>query len=331
MATINDVCKTTGLSKATVSRVINGSSQVKPETRELVLSVMQQLNYHPSSVAQALATKVSNTIGLILPEFQSNYFGSILYQAEQCVQQANKKLVVVNSKKQADGEKDSVRALAFQRCDAILLYSRHLTCEQLVALQAEVNVPLIALNRQLSTDKLISFGLEQTQLARIAMQHLLDLGHRDIACITSPLDSETGRRRYEVYQQLLTPLHPELPTSWIAEGENTMQTGYDCTVKLLHSPSPFSAIFACNDDMALGALRALHDAGLKVPNDVAVIGIDNEPAAGFSIPSLSTVSLPIVELTDAAMQVAIRYSNKQDVNLTHHIYSGELIVRESTR
>ncbi|SJL83347.1 LacI family DNA-binding transcriptional regulator [Vibrio palustris] len=330
MATINDVCKVTGLSKATVSRVINGSEQVKPATRKLVTAAMKQLNYHPSSVAQALATKVSNTIGLILPEFQSNYFGNILYQAEQCVQKANKKLVVVNSKKHSEGEQDAVRALAFQRCDAILLYSRHLTSDELVALQAEVNIPLIALNRQLTSDKIISLGLEQTQLARIAMEHLLELGHRNIACITSPLNSETGRRRHQVYQDLLAPYHSDIPESWTAEGDNTIQTGYDSTVKLLHASTPFTAIFACNDDMALGALRALHDAQLKVPDDVAVIGIDNEPAAGYSIPSLSTVALPISELTDAAMQLAIKYSNKTEVPITHQTYLGKLIVRESS-
>ncbi|MEI8595234.1 LacI family DNA-binding transcriptional regulator [Photobacterium sp. Hal280] len=331
MATINDVCKATGYSKATVSRVLNGTGQVKAATRDAVLAAMQTLGYQPNTLAQALATNTSNTIGLILPHFQSSYFGSILHHAEQSTQQAGKKLLVVNSRNTADGEREAVATLANQRCDAILLYSRHLTMGDLAALQQRVLPPLIILNRQSEENTLHSFGLDQRQLAAIAMQHLLDLGHRNIACITSPLASETGQIRYAVYQQMLEQHQITLQPGWVCEGTNTLASGYQAVEQLLSRRQNVSAIFACNDDMAIGAIRALYDHGLRVPQDVSVMGIDNEPAAAYAIPSLTTVSLPIVRLTQDAMTLAIALANKAPAHTHHQTYTGALVLRESTQ
>ncbi len=331
MATINDVCKAAGVSKATVSRVLNNSAQVREATRESVLSVMKELGYQPNTLAQALATNTSNSIGLVLPEFQSNYFGNILHHAGQGALQAGKKLLVIRSKNSAEGERETVETIANQRCDAILLYSRHLSEQELIELQQKIAQPLIILNRQLTAQTLSSFGLEQTQLATLAIKHLIDLEHQDIACITSPLNSETGHLRYAAYENQLTEHQLSINPHWVTEGDNTLEGGYKAAQVLLQTGERFSAIFACNDDMAIGAIRALHDHGLKVPQDVSVIGIDNEPAAAYAIPSLSTVSLPIVRLTQDAITLAIAQANKKENSASHQSYDGELVARESTQ
>ncbi|MBG8945064.1 LacI family DNA-binding transcriptional regulator [Vibrio cholerae] len=330
MATINDVCKLAGVSKATVSRVLNETGQVKAQTREAVLAAMQQLGYQPNSLAQALATNTTNSIGLVLPHFESSYFGSILFEAEQGAQKAGKKLLVVNSKNSEQGEKEAVATLAAQRCDAILLYSRHLSEVQLLELQQQYPSPLVILNRRLHHPQLHSFGLDQTQIAQLAMQHLLNLGHRHIACITSPLVSETGKIRYQVYQQALHEQGIELNSSLVIEGDNTLLGGYQAMQQLLQQGISMSAVFACNDDMALGAMRAMHEHGINVPKQVSLIGIDNEPAAAFAIPSLSSVSLPIGELTQQAMSLAVEIANKKPQDAQHRLYQGSLIAREST-
>jgi len=330
MATINDVCKLAGVSKATVSRVLNETGQVKAQTREVVLAAMQQLGYQPNSLAQALATNTTNSIGLVLPHFESSYFGSILFEAEQGAQQAGKKLLVVNSKNSEQGEKEAVATLAAQRCDAILLYSRHLSEVQLLELQQQYSPPLVILNRRLHHPQLHSFGLDQTQIAQLAMQHLVNLGHRDIACITSPLVSETGKIRYQVYQQALHEQGIEPDRAWTAEGDNTLLGGYQAMQQLLQQRISMTAVFACNDDMALGAMRAMHEHGIHVPKQVSLIGIDNEPAAAFAIPSLSSVSLPIGELTQQAISLAIEIANKKPQDAQHRLYQGCLIAREST-
>ncbi|ENM5905394.1 LacI family DNA-binding transcriptional regulator [Vibrio mimicus] len=330
MATINDVCKLAGVSKATVSRVLNETGQVKAQTREAVLAAMQQLGYQPNSLAQALATNTTNSIGLVLPHFESSYFGTILFEAEQGAQKAGKKLLVVNSKNSEQGEKEAVAMLAAQRCDAILLYSRHLSEAQLLEVQQQYQPPLVILNRRLSHPQLHSFGLDQTQIAELAMQHLLNLGHRHIACITSPLDSETGKIRHLVYQQSLHEQWIKLDLSWTVEGDNTLLGGYQAMQQLLKRGISMTAVFACNDDMALGAMRAMHEQGISVPKQISLMGIDNEPAAAFAIPSLSSVSLPIGDLTQQAVALAVQIANKQPQSAQHRLYQGELIVREST-
>lgn len=330
MVTINDVCKLAGVSKATVSRVLNETGQVKAQTREAVLAAMQQLGYQPNSLAQALATNTTNSIGLVLPHFESSYFGSILFEAEQGAQKAGKKLLVVNSKNSEQGEKEAVATLAAQRCDAILLYSRHLSEVQLLELQQQYPSPLVILNRLLHHPQLHSFGLDQTQIAQLAMQHLLNLGHRHIACITSPLVSETGKIRYQVYQQALDEQGIKLDLSWTVEGDNTLLGGYQAMQQLLKRDISITAVFACNDDMALGAMRAMHEHGINVPKQVSLIGIDNEPAAAFAIPSLSSVSLPIGELTQQAISLAVEIANKKPQDAQHRLYQGSLIARESS-
>ncbi|EOW2077321.1 LacI family DNA-binding transcriptional regulator [Vibrio mimicus] len=330
MATINDVCKLAGVSKATVSRVLNETGQVKAQTREAVLAAMQQLGYQPNSLAQALATNTTNSIGLVLPHFESSYFGTILFEAEQGAQKAGKKLLVVNSKNSEQGEKEAVAMLAAQRCDAILLYSRHLSEAQLLEVQQQYQPPLVILNRRLSHPQLHSFGLDQTQIAQLAMQHLLNLGHRHIACITSPLCSETGKIRHQVYQQALDEQGIKLDLSWTVEGDNTLLGGYQAMQQLLKRGISMTAVFACNDDMALGAMRAMHEQGISVPKQISLMGIDNEPAAAFAIPSLSSVSLPIGDLTQQAVALAVQIANKQPQSAQHRLYQGELIIREST-
>ncbi len=331
MATINDVFKAAGVSKATVSRVLNNSAQVREVTRTKVLSVMKELGYQPNTLAQALATNTSNSIGLVLPDFRSNYFGNILHHAGQGALQAGKKLLVIRSKDSAEGERETVETIANQRCDAILLYSRHLTQQELVELQSKVSLPLIILNRQLQQESLASYGFNQTQLARLAVSHLIDKGHQNIGCITSPLDGETGQFRYKAYQDQLTTSGIVPNSDWVVEGDNTLEGGYQATVELLKSGQKLTAIFACNDDMAIGSIRALHDNGIRVPEDISMIGIDNEPAAAYAIPSLSTVSLPVVRLTQEATKLAIELSNKKPAEITHRTYDGELVIRESTR
>lgn len=331
MATISDICKTTGFSKATVSRVINGNPSVKPKTRDIVLKAMESMGYHPNPVAQSLATRKSNTIGLILPHFYSYYFGSIMQTIAQSAQDSNKKLLVMDSHNTRDGELEALRSLVSQKCTAIIIYSRHLTETELVELKEKNNVPLIILNRLFTDSHLSSFGFSQFQLAYLATEHLVNLGHKEIACITNPLDSQTGKSRFDAYKQCLENHNIVFSEQKIVEGNNEMDSGYQCAKTLLERNISFSALFCCTDDMALGAIRALHEAGISVPNDVSVVGIDNEPNSSYSVPSISTVALPIKELTNDAVKLAIAFTEDSDSDsILHKEYLGTLIERESS-
>lgn len=331
MATISDICKTTGFSKATVSRVINGNPSVKPKTRDIVLKAMESVGYYPNPVAQSLATRRSNTIGLILPHFYSYYFGSIMKTIAQQAQDSNKKLLLMDSHNTRDGELEALRSLVSQKCSVIIVYSRHLSETELTEFQNRSNVPLIVLNRQFSDSHVSSFGFSQYQLGYLATEHLIQLGHTQIACITNPLDSQTGKSRLNAYQACLEKHNLPFSEETVIEGNNQIETGYQCAKTLLARNISFSALFCCTDDMALGAIRAMHEQGLKVPEDISVVGIDNEPNSSFSVPSISTVALPITELTQDAIDLAIAFTNDPDSKIVlHKEYTGTLIERESS-
>ncbi len=330
MATIKDVCKAAGVSKATVSRVLNGSESVKEQTRQTVLATMKSLGYQPNAFARALATNSYNTFGLILPHFESHYFGSMLTEAALDMQKADKKLFVMNSSDCAKGEEDAVRSLNAHNCDAIMIYSRHLSEQQLSSLQQEIKTQLIVINRSLDDERLFSFGFDQEQVARVATNHLLNSGHKQIACITTPMSSSTGHKRLAGYKETLNEHGIKVEDSLIFHGESSLKSGYDATIKLIDSGVPFTAIFSCADSMAIGAIRALHDRGIKVPEEVSVIGIDGDPAGDYMVPRLSSVALPILELTRDAVTTALTY-NKRESDKKHFQYQGSLKVKESTR
>ncbi|MGP8305768.1 LacI family DNA-binding transcriptional regulator [Vibrio sp. YIC-376] len=331
MATIKDVCKAAGVSKATVSRVINGSEYVKEQTRQSVLAAMKSLGYQPNAFARALATNSYNTFGLILPHFESHYFSSILTEAALDMQKADKKLFVMNSSDSAAGEEDAVRSLNAHNCDAILIYSRHLSEQQLSSIQQEIKTQLIVINRALDDEKLFSFGFDQEQVARLATNYLLDIGHKQVACITTPMSSSTGQKRLSAYKETLTEHGIDIVDTLIIEGESNPKSGYDATIKLIDSGVPFTAIFSCTDSMAIGSIRALHDRGIKVPEHVSVIGIDGDPTADYMVPRISTVALPILELTRDAVTTALTLNKEQTSDKKHFQYQGSLQVKESTR
>jgi len=330
MATINDVCKQAGVSKATVSRVINGTGQVKSATRQAVFDAMQALNFKPNRLAQALATNSSNSIGLIVSNFQGNYFGTLLKQAAKAAENAGKQLFVTDGHNNAQREMAAIDSLLERRCDAIVLYSRSLSQQDLSTLKARIAIPIVVINRQLQDKNCHALCFDQQHAAQLAVNHLLEMRHTEIAYITSPLNASTGKLRLKAYQEALLQRNITLNPALIAEGEHTLSSGYTACKKILENAAPFTALFASNDAMAIGAMKALSEAGIKVPDDVSLIAIDNDPISGFITPALSTVALPVETLTVTAMQMALDLANAREVEPGNRLFKGKLIVRAST-
>lgn len=330
MATIKDVCKLAGVSKATVSRVINGTGQVKESTTQSVLSAMQQLNFKPNRLAQALANNSSNCIGLILSDFAGDYFSTILKQAAKAAELANKQLIVTDGHDTPEREIEAIDSLVEHCCDAIVLYSRRLSQEELSRLEARIDVPIVVLNRQLKNKNGYTVCFDQQSIARLAVEQLLELQHSEIAYITSPLDTSTGKLRLQAYNDTLLHHNITPEPALITEGNYTLNSGYHACKKILETGHSFSALFSSNDDMAVGAIRALMEAGKRVPEDISVISIDNSPISEFIQPTLSSVDLPIKELIDAAMRVALELADGKDIVAENQAFLGRVILREST-
>ena len=330
MPTINDVSKLAGVSKATVSRVINNKGKIKDSTRKIVFEAMQSLNYKPNSLAQALASNTSKTIGLITSDFDGNYFGVLLKESAKLADQAGKQLIVTDGHSNAQREMEAIDSLVARRCDVILIYSRQLTQQDFKKIKEHTTTPIVIMNRQVQNDTYPSVWFDHLHAAKLATNHLLDLKHTQIAYITSSIETRTVKIRYQAFQDCLQEHNIKLNSKLTAKGNFTVEGGYQACIDILSQQQSFTALYAFNDDMAIGAIRALHEAGIKVPEQVSVIGFDNEPFTSYLIPSLTTVELPIKEITEAAMKIALQLANGEPVSVRKRMFQGKIIPREST-
>jgi len=330
MATINDVCKLAGVSKATVSRVMNGTGQVKESTAKIVLQAMAQLNFKPNRLAQALANNGANSIGLILSDFSGDYFGTILKRAAKGAEVAGKQLSVTDGHDDHLREIEAIDSLVEHCCDAIVLYSRSLSQQDLSDIKARIDIPFVIINRQLDDKSIHAVYFDQESIARLAVNQLLDFNHTEIACITSPLDACTGQLRLKAFKDALIARNLVPNEALIVEGKHSMESGYQACQKILATGLSFTALFASNDEMAIGAMKALTEAGKRIPDDISIIAIDNSPLAQFVMPTLSSVELPVKELTDTAIKIALDLAAGKKVKQSIPGFQGKVVLRDST-
>ncbi|MDA0147744.1 LacI family DNA-binding transcriptional regulator [Vibrio sp. LaRot3] len=330
MATINDVCRVAGVSKATVSRVINGTGQVRASTREKVEAVMKELNYRPSIVAQALANKSANSIGLVISDFTGGYFGNLLKQASVSAEKMGKQLLFADGHNNAEDELKAVHSLVEKRCDIIILYSRMLSCEQVIALSKSIDVPLLNVGRLLPESAGYSISFDQKNAIQIAAKHLVDLGHKNLTYMGPKPTTPTSRMRLAGFLEYVEQHEEQGLVNQICESNFGFEEGYKATKKWLESNHFGSAIIAAADDIAVGCIKALKEHGILVPQHVSIVSIDNDACSPFIDPPLTTVDVPIREVTDRAMAVAQEILSGAPQPDPEVIY-GQLIERASTR
>lgn len=314
MTTIVDVCRLAGVSKTTVSRVLNNTGQVSASTRERVLGAIDRLGWRPNALAQANANQRSNMIGLIISYFDSVYFGRLMHEAAETVGAASKFLIVTDGHNDPARELEAVDLLVDRRCDAIVLYSRFVPDEKLLQLVRELPVPLMVMNRSVPGRPERGAVFAQRAAAHAAVTHLLENGHRRIACIASRTHTRTAKERLRGYEQALAEFGVAPDRALIVAVEDSdIPAGYAACQELLGRGQPFSAVFCLTDRTAEGTYRALAEAGIRVPHEVSVFGFDDDPIAAYLLPALSTVRVPIREMTRAVFEQAIRLTAGQPV------------------
>ncbi len=328
MITMLDVSRRAGVSKATVSRVLNGTGQVKESTRQKVFKAMQALDYRPNFLARSLANRTSNSIGLVVSTFDGFYFGRLLQQASRQTESHGKQLIVTDGHDTPEREQEAVQMLADRQCDAIILYTRYMSEKAILALADSITMPLIIINRDVSLARERAIFFEQEDAAFQAVDYLISQGHREIACITVPGHTPTGKSRLMGYRKALEKNGIDWDPAKVKYGDSSMTRGYDACNELLQEGVTFSALFACNDDMALGASKALHQAGLNIPQDVSLFGFDDAPSAKWLEPGLSTVYLPIDTMITTAIDQAIRMVNGEEIEPIPP-FTGTLVLRDS--
>ncbi|WBM71428.1 LacI family DNA-binding transcriptional regulator [Buttiauxella sp. WJP83] len=328
MVTMLDVALRAGVSKATVSRVLNGIGQVKESTREQVFNAMEELGYRPNFLARSLANRSSNSVGLVVSTFDGFYFGRLLRQASRQTEAWGKQLIVTDGHDTPQKELEAVQMLVDRHCDAIVLYTRFMNERTLLSLMNSIKVPLVVINRDISLARDRCVFFEQQDAAFKATDYLIQQGHREIACITVPISTPTGQARLMGYRKALQKHGIAYSEDRVKYGDSTMTLGHKLCQELLESRVPFTALFACNDDMALGASKALHQAGRRIPQDISLFGFDDAPSAQWLEPALSSVYLPIDSMITTAIDQAIKLANGEPIEAIPP-FVGKLVLRES--
>ncbi|HHC2519529.1 TPA: HTH-type transcriptional regulator GalS [Klebsiella pneumoniae] len=317
MITIRDVARQAGVSVATVSRVLNNSALVSPDTRDVVMKAVTQLGYRPNANAQALATQVSDTIGVVVMDVSDAFFGALVKAVDTVAQQHQKYVLIGNSYHEAEKERHAIEVLIRQCCSALIVHSKALSDDELSDFMQHIP-GMVLINRIVPGYAHRCVGLDNVSGALMATRMLLNHGHQRIGYLSSNHGIEDDDMRREGWSKALQEQGIIAPDSWIGSGSPDMQGGEAAMVELLGRNLGLTAVFAYNDSMAAGALTTLKDNGIVVPQHLSLIGFDDIPISRYTDPQLTTVRYPVMSMAKLATELALLgAAGKLDREATH--------------
>jgi LacI family transcriptional regulator len=327
MANIYEVAELAGVSLATVSRVINPGAKVSDKTRQKVLSAMQQLGYQPNSIAQSLATRSSNSVGVIVSELHGPFFGAMLSAIEETLKAAGKFVLVAAGHSKEEQEREAVRFLVSRNCDALIVHCERLS-DKFLADHDHDNTPLVVMNRKVRGLSDRCFSLNNELGGFLATQSLIARKHRKIAYISGPLDWGDAKQRLAGHKRALSEAGVKFDERLLYEGDYHEAGGQDALDALLAKKIPFTAVACANDEMAAGAMAAAHERGLDLPRELSIVGYDDAPISRYVYPKLTTVHYPIADMGRMAARWVLKnvYEQEQPVQ---QVFEPVLIERDS--
>lgn len=328
MITIRDVARQAGVSVATVSRVLNNSALVSPDTRESVMKAVTQLGYRPNANAQALATQVSDTIGVVVMDVSDAFFGALVKAVDTVAQQHQKYVLIGNSYHEAEKERNAIEVLIRQRCLALIVHSKALSDEELGDFMQHIP-GMVLINRIVPGYAHRCVGLDNVSGALMATRMLLNHGHQRIGYLSSNHGIEDDALRREGWFRALQEHSIIAPDSWVGSGSPDMQGGEAAMVELLGRNLGLTAVFAYNDSMAAGALTTLKDNGIVVPQHLSLIGFDDIPISRYTDPQLTTVRYPIMSMAKLATELALLGAAGKLDHDARHCFMPTLVRRHS--
>lgn len=330
MTTIREVAESAGVSYATVSHVINNTRVVSQGTRERVLAAMAALNYRPNALARSLRQGKTNTFGLVLPNSANPFFAEISRSIEDAAFRKGYSVFLCNTELDTQRELFYVDVLSKKQVDGIIFVAAgeqgdsldFLIRENMPVVMIDRNVPNVEVDAVLTDDQLGGF---------LATQHLLQLGHTRIACIAGPSSITPSAERLTGYRNALEQAGLPYEENLVIRGDYHPQSGFEITHSILNMDPRPTAIFALNDLMALGALRAAAEADCSVPRELAIVGYDDLELARFTSPPLTTIAQPKKEIGAQAVNLLVDRISRKSLPPSRLVLPPELIVRRSTQ
>jgi LacI family transcriptional regulator len=338
MTTIQDLAAKSGVSVATVSRALNGSTEVSESTRQRILSLAEQLDYTPSAAARTLVQRRSHVIGVILetgpghPDLLHPFFQEVLVGLKESAGTRGYDLLLFASEEPGHGfggTHSFLRRADHHGVDGAIVMGYDGSHPEIVKL-AESGLPCMTVDADIGGPRTGYVMSENREGAKLAVRHLLELGHERIATITGMLRTPPGADRLEGYREALTDVGLEPRDEYVVEGDYYDESGYMGTRRLLELDEPPTAIFAASDLMAAGALRAANELGANVPDDLAVVGFDDIGLASLLQPQLTTVRQDMQALGEAAAEGLSRMIEDSDAEPVKRFVPTRLVVRSSS-
>ncbi len=329
MATMKDIARLAGVSTSTVSHVINKSRFVSDEIAERVNNAAQQLNYAPSALARSLKMNRTKTIGMLVTTSTNPFFGEVVKGVERSCYHQGYNLILCNTEGDNQRMKASINTLLQKRVDGLLLMCSTLEGERLDVFDRYPDIPIVVMDWGpilFASDKIQDNSL---QGGYMAAKHLIECGHKEIGCITGPLIRHQAQMRYEGHKRALAEAGIAINPDWIVESDFECEGGYQAFEKLYQRGKLPSALFVSNDMMAMGVIQAASQRGLRVPDDLSLIGYDDVHIAKFMTPALTTIHQPKYRLGKAAVDTLLYRLENPDTTAQVVQLEPTLVVRNS--
>ncbi|MFD2612881.1 catabolite control protein A [Paenibacillus gansuensis] len=327
--TIYDVAREAGVSMATVSRVVNNNPNVKPQTRKKVFEAIERLGYRPNAVARGLASKKTTTVGVVIPDISNQIFAEVARGIEDIANMYHYNIILCNADKRKEKEIRVINTLLEKQVDGLLFMGGTVTEEHVQAFRT-ASVPIVLCATTDEQEAIPSVDINHEDAAYDAVTNLIQNGHKRIAMISGPLqDQSNGYARYQGYVRALEEAGISLNEDYVRIGNYRYESGVDMMKYFLELSERPTAVFGATDEMAIGAIHAIQDAGLKVPEDLSVISVDNIRMASMVRPQLTTVAQPMYDIGAVSMRLLTKLMKKEPVDNARVILPHEIIKRES--
>ena len=326
---MREVAEHAGVSVTTVSHVVNNTRAVNPDTRKRVEEAMRILGYQPNVVARSLRRGKTHTIGIILPDSANPYFAEVVRGVEDTSFSHGYSVILCNSDNDLDKERLYTNVLLEKQVDGIIIVAAGLSSENIRNLLAR-EIPLVLVDRRVPEVDADYVLTDNQGGGRLATRHLIDRGHRTIACIAGPEGVKLSSDRIAGYQEALEQAGIAIQPQLILRGDFQYQSGYHAAQRLFGNRSMPTAIFACNDLMAIGAYRFAHEKGLRIPDQLSIVGFDDIRLAAYAYPPLTTIRQSKHTMGASAAKLLIERMAHHELAPRLEVLDTQLVIRQST-
>ncbi len=329
MASIKDVARLAGVSVTTVSRVLSGSPRVDENTRARVERAISRIQYRPNLLAQGLRSKSGNVIGLVVPEILHETFATFIKCTERFCVERGYDLIIGNTGGRPEVEGAFIDNLLRRHVDGII-FSRVSDRSRVINIVEKWNVPAVIIDRALDREDIPTIVLDNFGAGVMAAEHLVSLGHRSVGEVTGPRDIALARERHKGFAAGLRKHGIALPAANVIEGDFKFEAGRAAAQAFLGRRLPVTAIWCHNDFMAVGAMNVFQRAGVRIPRDVSLVGMDDISVAEMTVPSLTTLTQPFEEMCRRAVDLVVSMRAGERLAEKRTVLPPGIIVREST-